>query len=80
MLFRKVKTKIEEWLKNDKEALLITGARQVGKSYIIKQTLKENNIDFVEFDLLNDTQVLNALANSINKDIETFLSTSHCYI
>ena len=74
MLYRKVKIKIEEWLKNDKEALLITGARQVGKSYIIKQTLKENNIDYIDFDLINDTQILNALTKALNKDIETFIS------
>ena len=74
MLFRKVRTKIEQWINNDKEALLITGARQVGKSYIIKQTLKENNIDYIEFDLLNDHKILSVLNNAVNKDIETFLS------
>lgn len=74
MLFRKVRTKIEQWINNDKEALLITGARQVGKSYIIKQTLKENNIDYIEFDLLNDPKILSVLNNAVNKDIETFLS------
>ena len=74
MLFRKVRTKIEQWINNDKEALLITGARQVGKSYIIKQTLKENNVDYIEFDLLNDPKILSVLNNAVNKDIETFLS------
>ena len=74
MLFRKVKNKIEQWLNNDKEALLITGARQVGKSYIIKQTLKENNIDFIEFDLINDSKILNILKNAVNKDVESALT------
>ena len=74
MLFRKTKSKIEEWINNGKEALLVTGARQVGKSYIIKKTLEENNIDYVSFDLIIDTTILKALSNAINKDVETFIS------
>ena len=74
MLFRKTKSKIEEWIHNGKEALLVTGARQVGKSYIIKKTLEENNIDYVSFDLIIDTTILKALSNAINKDVETFIS------
>lgn len=74
MLFRKTKSKIEEWINNGKEALLVTGARQVGKSYIIKKTLEENNIDYVSFDLIIDKTILKALSNAINKDVETFIS------
>lgn len=74
MLFRKTKSKIEEWINNGKEALLVTGARQVGKSYIIKKTLEENNIDYVSFDLIIDTTILKSLRNAINKDVETFIS------
>lgn len=33
------------------KALLITGARQVGKTYIIRQFLKENFNSYVEFNL-----------------------------
>lgn len=37
MLFRKIETLIEEQLKSDtKKILLIDGARQVGKTYIIR--------------------------------------------
>ena len=76
MLFRKTKSKIEEWINNGKEALLVTGARQVGKSYIIKKTLEENNIDYVSFDLIIDKTILKALSNAINKDVETFMRKS----
>ena len=38
MLQRKITKQIEEFYKdNPKKALMITGARQVGKSYIIEQ-------------------------------------------
>ena len=37
MLYRKIKSYIEEHLKsNDDKILLIEGARQIGKSYIIR--------------------------------------------
>ena len=35
MLHRKIETPIINWLKNENKALLIDGARQVGKTYII---------------------------------------------
>ena len=37
MLRRKIEKDIINWLKNDYKALLIDGARQVGKTYIIKE-------------------------------------------
>lgn len=41
MLNRKIYKELQSW-KNINKALLITGARQVGKTYIIRQFLKEN--------------------------------------
>lgn len=53
MLERKIYKKLESWKKSNK-ALLITGARQVGKTYIIRQFLKEKFKSYVEFNLFND--------------------------
>ena len=40
MLYRKIESLIEEHLKSDsKKILLIDGARQIGKTYIINQDL-----------------------------------------
>ena len=44
MLKRKIEEKLLFWLKNRKQALLITGARQIGKSYSI------NKFIYNEFD------------------------------
>ena len=74
MLFRKTKEKIENWLNNKKDALLITGARQVGKSYIIRETLKENNVDFVEFNFIDQKSNLEIFKYAVNQDSEKFLS------
>lgn len=42
MIYRKIEHKIKNWhSSSSKKALLITGARQVGKTYSIRKTLKE---------------------------------------
>ena len=49
MLWRKQQNAIIEWINNGKDALLVTGARQIGKTYLIEETLKETKSDFVVF-------------------------------
>ena len=53
MLYKKVSKQIDEWIDNGKEALLITEARQVGKSYLIRELLKDKKKEFVEFNSIN---------------------------
>ncbi|MCQ2309711.1 MAG: AAA family ATPase [Bacteroidales bacterium] len=70
MLKRKISKKIEEYLKSDSNKMLIVdGARQIGKSYIIRyvgRKLFENYIEInMEDDRLNDR--IFADANSVNK-------------
>lgn len=40
MLKRRIEKDIYEWLENSKKALLIDGARQVGKTYAIRHCLE----------------------------------------
>ena len=43
MLYRKIKKRIEEYLSSDSDRmLLIDGARQIGKSYIIRHVGKKS--------------------------------------
>lgn len=54
MLKRKITRTLEEWKKEEnKQCLLIRGARQVGKTFIIEQFCKENyeNYIYINFDL-----------------------------
>lgn len=52
MLYRKVQKDIKKWLNDEHDAFLITGARQVGKSFLIRETLKKNKINYVEFNFI----------------------------
>lgn len=67
-MFRKVKSKLIEWKNNSSKALLVTGARQVGKTYIIREFLKENygEENYVEFNLFEDKLVKETIESSTN--------------
>lgn len=55
MLNRCISSKIKEYLTgNKKNALLIDGARQVGKTYIIRAVLKEIEADYVEINFIEN--------------------------
>ena len=61
---------------------MVDGARQVGKTTIIRKILKENNFDYVEFNLLRDKEFLAFLENANNLSSKDFISalsvqTSH---
>lgn len=73
MLFRKIKKQIENWIAYGKDALLITGARQVGKSFIIRETLKEKAVDYFEFNFIKQTKLLDIFKSAIEDDADKFL-------
>lgn len=55
MLYRKIETLIESHLKSDtKRILLIDGARQVGKTYIIRYVGKKLFENFIEINMVED--------------------------
>ena len=68
MLSRKIEKDIINWIKNENKALLIDGARQVGKTYIIRKVLKENNYVYNEFNLLKTPEIIELLKNSETVD------------
>jgi len=55
-MYRKIKSKLNKRLKESNKALMITGARQVGKTYVIREFLKEEVGEeyFVEFNLIEN--------------------------
>lgn len=73
VLFRKIKKQVEDWILNGNDALLITGARQVGKSFIIRETLKEKAVDFIEFNFIKQTKLLEIFKSAIEEDADKFL-------
>ena len=84
MLHRKEQKNIINWINNGKNALLIEGARQVGKTYLIRETLKEMNCDFIEINFIREKYILDVL-KSLDKGIDNFLNqltllTNHKFI
>lgn len=71
MLFRKIESVIEEHLKSDsKRILLIDGARQVGKTYIIRYAGKKLFENFIELNMVADFEGDRLFANT--KTVEDF--------
>ena len=57
MLFRKIRSYIEEYLRSDEnKILLIEGARQIGKSYIIRDVGTELYNNYVEINFVVDEE------------------------
>ena len=71
MLFRKIESLIEEHLKSDsKKILLIDGARQVGKTYIIRYVGQKLFENFIEINMVEDIEGDKLFANI--KTVEDF--------
>lgn len=68
MLHRKIEKKIRNWINNSAKALLIDGARQVGKTYIIKKTLGNEGCEYIEFNLLKNQSLVSLLSKSDTVD------------
>ena len=68
MLIRKKEKEITEWIKNGKKALLVSGARQVGKTFLIRECLRKEQIEFVEFNLIEQPEIVGLLASAETVD------------
>lgn len=73
MLKRKITAKLEAWKAIAREkALLVVGARQVGKSFAIREFGKTHYTCFVEINLFEDKRAREALSASV--DVSDFIS------
>ena len=68
MLHRKIEKPIIDWIRTEKKALLIDGARQVGKTYIIRNVLESERCDYIEFNLLETPEIASLLEKSETVD------------
>lgn len=67
MISRKIESKIEDFYKqNKKKALLITGARQTGKTYSIRQYGKTHFDNFIEINFLENPMAASLFENASN--------------
>lgn len=58
MIIRQVKKMVTDWVSSGKDAFLLTGARQIGKTYLIRQCLQESNISYVEFNFIERPELI----------------------
>ena len=63
-MYRKAEETIKKWISSGKNALLIYGARQVGKTYIVRKVLNANRITFCEFNLIERPEVRELLEST----------------
>lgn len=74
-MLRLAKKELSEWYQSDSKALLITGARQIGKTYLINEFLSENCESVLKVNLLENNNVAALLNESKNaKDLLMRLS------
>lgn len=72
MLYRKIASKIESFLKSEKKRMLVvSGARQVGKSYIIREVGMRLYSNFIEVNVEEDKQSNRLFENA--RTVEDFM-------
>ena len=77
MLLRKVEQDIRSWIRSSTTALLVSGARQVGKTWTIRKCLQDEGCDYIELNLIEEPELVPALAKcSTVEDLIVILSTA----
>lgn len=80
MISRKSETKIKKWIQDSKKALLVSGARQVGKTHSIRRCLDELGCDFLEINLIEQPELVPVIEASMSvEDLIINLSTATNY-
>jgi predicted AAA+ superfamily ATPase len=69
MLVRKAMKRLKSWKTSaEKKALLVTGARQVGKTFLIRRFAEEHYNRFIEFNLIENTEARRSFSNAVSAD------------
>lgn len=66
MIKRKAEKKISEWIQGSDKALLVSGARQVGKTFSIRRCLKEKHSNYLEINLIEQPELVPVLEQSMS--------------
>ena len=60
-MYRKDSDTIKEWLDNSNKALLVTGARQIGKTWLIRDEIDKSNYAKFEVNFIDQPDMVNYL-------------------
>ena len=79
MFYRKIEERLYEYYNNENNKILvINGARQIGKSFIIRETAKKSFLNYIEINLKSDYEG-DQLFKSIRKTKDFYLQLSALY-
>ena len=68
MIKRKAEERIKDWIDGSKKALLVSGARQVGKTYSIRRCLTEAGCNYLEINLIEQPELIPVFEQSMSVD------------
>lgn len=78
MLKRKIEKELEFWKDNEKQALLISGARQIGKTYSIHNFIESNFKNCIEINFAYRTELIDTFCQFKNAE-ELIIKLSSIY-
>lgn len=79
MFYRKIENKLYDYYKNvDDPIIILTGARQIGKSFIIRETAKKSFKNYIEINMQDDFDN-EKLFGEINSTKDFYLQVSVLY-
>ena len=67
-MFRKDSITIEEWIKNSNKALLVTGARQIGKTWLIRDEIEKSGYAKFEINFIDQPDMVHYLNAEMSAD------------
>lgn len=74
MIHRKREKELNKWIDGGKDALLLDGVRQAGKTYLIRECLKAKGSDYIEFNFLDHDAYLPLFNAAASSSSESFIS------
>ena len=60
-MYRKDSIVIEEWMKSSNKALLVTGARQIGKTWLIREEIAKSGYTKFEVNFIDQPDLVDYL-------------------
>ena len=68
MIARDIEKVLNKWCIDGQKPLLVTGARQIGKTYIIRSVLENNNIPYIEINFIEQPELIKVIDTAANTD------------
>lgn len=67
-MYRKIETNIRNWIEHPGKAYLLTGARQIGKTWIIRHMLEECDYEWFEINFIDRPELIDILNSRISTE------------